>query len=141
MSVNEKVARLRKFALSKFGSVRQMSLAIGRSPDYFSTYFAKDLVPGRRILSELVSHGLDLDWLDTGEDPQDSPVTEEPLNREGQTMDDVFLSELWDQFTEVLPGAPSWNALTAEERRRILASIGIEILKLQEGLQKPEVSH
>lgn len=59
--------RLELFAKTNFKSVRQMSIAAGLEPSYFSSYLTKDSIPGNKVRPVLKELGLNIIWLDTGE--------------------------------------------------------------------------
>lgn len=59
--------RLKEFAKVKFGSIRNLEIALGKKGSYFSTYFSKGQTIGGDLLQELnTKYDLSIDWLFTG---------------------------------------------------------------------------
>lgn len=157
------LARLKAYAESVHGSVRQMSMAIGRSVNYFASYFQANKIPSLHVLKSLQSHGLDLYWLFTGTEfsldigPIDddilaerarvvqsqwvkakdsgSPDSNKPL-KAGRVMEDQTVSELWDQFSAMFPAPPMWETLRRDDQSDVLHEISQTILREMKRLSK-----
>jgi hypothetical protein len=61
MNTEEQILVLKAFANERFGSLRRMSLAIGKSQNYFTEYFAKAKVPPAYALRKLEALGLPME--------------------------------------------------------------------------------
>jgi hypothetical protein len=157
--------RLKIYASAQHGSVRQMSLAIGRSPTYFNSYFQKKSLPSLLILSELQPHRLDLYWLFSGDyfssglrtedmdfETQRAYILQERYSRQsasndlvaeagqsystkGESMDQRTLSEIWDQISTQFPGTPLWDQMDETNRRDAMYDVYETLLRVQRGIK------
>lgn len=58
--------RLREYAISKFGSLKGLADALGKTSQYMNIYYSGINSPGAKLRKELERLGCDTDWLMTG---------------------------------------------------------------------------
>ncbi|MAT39269.1 MAG: hypothetical protein CL946_06670 [Ectothiorhodospiraceae bacterium] len=122
MNNEQRIEKLKEFALIEFGSLRQMSYAVGKSQNYFSEYLSKGKMPPPAALKQLEKYGLEIEeYFDQKTERIELPSTHPHLwsTDMGYGMVDVpgSASEEY-KLIEFYGGKPDWDDLPEEVRAK-----------------------
>lgn len=112
---------LKSFAKERFGSLRRMSLAIGKSQNYFAEYFAKEKLPPPFALRKLEAFGLPIAPF-AHIMHLSGPTDWNPVEPVVHVPDDLFPeSSAREEYenVELYGGKPDWLELPDELRKKL----------------------
>lgn len=125
---------LKSFAKERFGSLRRMSLAIGKSQNYFAEYFAKEKLPPPFALRKLEAFGLPIapfaHLLHTHSTAEWLPVEPAPPETDEFLPESSARAEY--ENIELYGGKPDWLELPDELRKKLEQRYAFLQLELKE---------
>ena len=135
------LSNLREWLEAMFGSLTAASISIGKSRGFFGQYYARRVVPSRRVLKALAPHGFNVDDFFAGKlrrlerGPSGRMQAHSSARRtsthQDPPADDMYLDILWDSAARYTKIAPTWDQLDTSTRKRLLHRVSKYILDIQ----------